>query len=420
MKKIILLISFVFVMINAKAHPMPGSTVELTIMETYIKGEAIIPLMELGNAVGDSNILNLQHPFLKKYFTDHIRASNNGKYWVTLIEDIELNNLQDAIVGEYKTAVIHFTLTPENKRFLRKFTFNYDAVIHQVVTHSAIISIKQDWNNGVLPDENKQEIGIIKMDVPSGKIIPLEVNLEEGSRWKGFQKIFNLGMTHIKAGTDHLLFLLVLLLPSMLILQGKKWGKSDSLKKSLTRLISIVTAFTIGHSITLIIGALHLLKLPQQPVEIIIALSILISAIHAVYPIFPGKELYIASGFGLIHGLAFATILSNLTLETSTLTLSILGFNLGIEIMQLFIIGLIIPWLLLLSKTPFYNLFKLILSFVAGIAATAWIAERITGSSNPIAEIMLPLPENGIWVIGSLATISLFGYFLHRFSDRAI
>jgi len=59
------------------------------------------------------------------------------------------------------------------------------------------------------------------------------------------------------------------------------------------RLLKITAAFTAGHSITLLVGALGWLRLPVQPVEILIAVSILISAIHAIHPIFPGKEMYV-------------------------------------------------------------------------------------------------------------------------------
>jgi uncharacterized protein (TIGR03437 family) len=86
----------------------------------------------------------------------------------------------------------------------------------------------------------------------------------------------------------------------------------------------------------------------------LIAFSILVSAVHALRPLFPGKEIYVAAGFGLVHGLAFATVLSCLQLNAGPMALSILGFNLGIELMQLFVIAVTMPWLVLLSLTPLY------------------------------------------------------------------
>ena len=143
-------------------------------------------------------------------------------------------------------------------------------------------------------------------------------------------------MRHIAEGTDHLLFLLVLLLPAPLLLtKGRRWGGFGGVGYSLRRLLLIVTAFTLGHSFTLLLGALGWVRLPSQPVEVLIAVSILVSAGHAVRPLFPGREAWVAAGFGLVHGLAFASTLANLHLEAGPMALSILGFNLGIELMQL-------------------------------------------------------------------------------------
>lgn len=124
---------------------------------------------------------------------------------------------------------------------------------------------------------------------------------------------------------------------------------------------------------------------PQQPIEVMIAMSIVVSAVHALYPLFPDKESYISGAFGLTHGLSFAIVLSNI----GTLALSIFGFNLGIELMQLFIIALIIPWPIILSKSPVYKLFRIAGAVLSGIAA-AWIVERCSVVSTFIAKEYTP------------------------------
>ncbi len=105
----------------------------------------------------------------------------------------------------------------------------------------------------------------------------------------------------------------------------------------------MVTAFTIGHSITLIGGAFFGWALPSRPVEVLIAISILVSAIHACRPLFPGREAWVAGGFGLVHGLAFATLIGRFGLEPLQKAQSILGFNLGIELVQLGVVLAILP-----------------------------------------------------------------------------
>jgi hypothetical protein len=174
-------------------------------------------------------------------------------------------------------------------------------------------------------------------------------------------------------------------------------------------LLKIVTAFTVGHSLTLLVGALDLFRVPQQPIEVLIAVSILISAVHAVRPIFPGKEMYVAAGFGLIHGLAFAAALSELHLTPSAMALSILGFNIGIELMQLFVVALVVPWLMLLSQTAFYSQLRIAGAVTAAIAAIAWIVERITGNPNQIAVFVQNVSQYahlGIFVLALLALLA--------------
>lgn len=393
MKKYVLWLC-IFFCGKAFAHPMPSSVVELSVLQNIIRGEAKIPLLELANAVGDQKVTNLTVPFFKNYFLAHISAVSAGKQWQTQIETIGITTDQDPFVGTYKEVIVQFTLMPPDAKYLRTFTFNYDVVMHQVVTHSALIYVKEDWNNGIHEATAAQQVGIIKMDVPTEKIYPLQVNLEEGSWWKGFQSMFTLGMQHIKEGTDHLLFLIVLLLPAMLVVNGKRWGGFGGIRYSIARLVKIVTAFTIGHSITLSVAALGWVKLPSQPVEVLIAFSILVSAVHAIRPAFPGKEVFIALGFGLIHGLAFATVLSNLALPPGKLALSVLGFNLGIEIMQLFVIAITVPWLIVLSKRKAYNYIRITGATFAATAAIAWMVQRAVGEANFLSTLVEGIAGN--------------------------
>ena len=144
----------------------------------------------------------------------------------------------------------------------------------------------------------------------------------------------------------------------------------------LRKLVGIVTAFTVGHSLTLIGGAYLGWKLPVQPVEIAIALSILISALHAWTPLFAGRETWVAGLFGLIHGMAFATIIAAFALDPLHKAQAILGFNLGIELVQLAIIVMLLPALVVFGALPQWHGVRRALALFSGIAAALWIAER--------------------------------------------
>ena len=412
---------------NSFAHQSPNTLIFLDVSPGRVAMEIQMPVPELELAFGNNiskspeTIIDRFDSQLREYLQNHIHAYvKKEKPWAIEIVSLKMDKGKYIESGiDYWEVIATVILKPQPNEDTRKFMLDYDVIMHQVMNHVALVNIRSDWETGNIDNDNhSEEARVIGWNVRDNIIEPMEINLEKGSRWKGFKNMFVLGTRHIKEGTDHLLFLIVLLLPAMLLINGKQWGKFGGTKYSIARLVKITTAFTIGHSITLLIGALGWLKLPTQPVEILIAFSILVSAIHAIYPIFPGKEIYVAAGFGLIHGLAFATILSNLKLGAGTLALSILGFNMGIEFMQLFIVALIVPWLILLSKTPFYKWFRILLAVLAAIAAMAWIAERSSGFGNIITGITAKIPENGLWFIIAVVIISVLGYVFYMFSDK--
>lgn len=272
--------------------------------------------------------------------------------------------------------VAHLRLVPPAGADTRRFTLHYDAVLHQVATHKILVSVSQDWETGQLAEADPQQVGVIELDIVNNRILPLAVHLQPGNTWTGVSSMVRLGMQHIAEGTDHLLSLLVLLLPAPLLFSRKRWESFGGVRYSLVHLLRIVTAFTVGHSLTLLLGAMEWVHLPGQPVETLTAVSILVSALHAWRPVFPGKEMWIAAGFGLVHGLAFADTLANLSLGTRRMVLSILGFNAGIELMQLLIIAVTIPILIVLSRRPTYRLVRVGGALLASAAAIFWIIER--------------------------------------------
>ena len=236
--------------------------------------------------------------------------------------------------------------------------------------------------------------------------------LSRGFTWSGFGGAFQLGVRHIAEGTDHLLFLLTLLLPAPLLASSGRWSGRATIRRSLTHILGIVTAFTLGHSLTLILSVMGLVHLPSRPVEVLIAVSILVSAVHAIRPIFPGREAIIAASFGLIHGLAFASVLNELGVTGWYRLVSLLGFNLGIEAMQLAVVSMTLPALLVLSRTGSYTLFRIAGATFACVASCAWIAERILNRPNSIGYGIEKLAHHGIllcaglWICSAVAWLS--------------
>lgn len=226
----------------------------------------------------------------------------------------------------------------------------------------------------------------------------------------GVPGMFRLGMHHIAEGTDHLLFLLALLLPAPLLAVASRWTGSGGVRHTLIQILRVVTAFTFGHSITLALGASGLVSLPERPVEVLIAFSILISAAHALRPLFPGREPIIAASFGLAHGLAFATTLHNLGVGPWQRIASILGFNLGIETMQLIVVAAVLPSLIILSRTPAYTFFRLTGALFAGFASFGWIIERLFGVPAFVDLVVDGIAHRGPWIAASLLLISVIAW----------
>jgi hypothetical protein len=152
---------------------------------------------------------------------------------------------------------------------------------------------------------------------------------------RGAGSFFPLGIEHILTGYDHLLFLLALMLRG-----GGLWS-----------LLKIITAFTIAHSITLALAALDIVVLPGALVESIIALSIAYVALENLLPRYAVSRRWAVSFlFGLVHGFGFSSVLREIGLPKENLVLSLLNFNLGVEVGQLTVVLLVVPVLMRLRS----------------------------------------------------------------------
>ena len=139
----------------------------------------------------------------------------------------------------------------------------------------------------------------------------------------------------------------------------------------------------------------------------LIAVSILVSAVHALRPIFPGREARIAAFFGLIHGLAFASTLSELGLGRGERLAGILSFNLGIETMQMSVVALTLPSLILMSRTRAYPWLRVGGALFAGVASVGWIVERMIGAQGSVDNVVNELAHHSVWIAGGLFLLSV-------------
>jgi hypothetical protein len=166
------------------------------------------------------------------------------------------------------------------------------------------------------------------------------------------------GVVHLLIGLDHILFLLVLILPATFVrqqqLKRSPTTPEVSFSSRLWQLVGIVSAFTVAHSITLALAALDVVRLPIAWVEMVIALSIAVAALNVFWPILGKKTWKLAFGFGLIHGFGFASVLGDLTTGVSQTVTALAGFNIGVELGQLGLLVIFFPLLFWLGRYRLY------------------------------------------------------------------
>lgn len=145
------------------------------------------------------------------------------------------------------------------------------------------------------------------------------------------------GIHHIWIGYDHILFLMTLLLATAMRARGQ------GARRSLVAAAKVVTAFTVSHSVTLTLAATSLVSVPAAVTESLIALTIALAAANNIWPVVTARVWILALLFGLVHGLGFANVLADLGLDSTGLLVTLLAFNIGVELGQLAIVIVALP-----------------------------------------------------------------------------
>jgi len=185
-----------------------------------------------------------------------------------------------------------------------------------------------------------------------------------------FPAFLTLGVDHLLFGYDHVMFVL-----GLLLLVGPT-----------RRLVVAATSFTVGHSVTLALAALDVVRVPQAPVEVAIAASLVWLAVEILADVdHPGQSWLsrhpgrLCAAIGLVHGLGFAGALAETGLPADAVLPALVGFNLGVEVGQLAVIGVAIAaWRLARPISP-ERLGRAVPAWVLGALAAAWVWERTLG-----------------------------------------
>ncbi len=171
---------------------------------------------------------------------------------------------------------------------------------------------------------------------------------------------FKLGIEHLLTGYDHILFLLIVIIAMNLL-----------------NTIKAVTAFTVGHSLTMALAFLDLVSLPSSIVEPLIAFTIIYVALENLLTQNVRRRWILTGLFGLVHGLGFVGVLKAITVSHDELLLSLFSFNVGIEAGQLLIIAISIPALHFLRSRSWDRQFCRAFSQGTAALGSIWLIQRV-------------------------------------------
>jgi hypothetical protein len=205
--------------------------------------------------------------------------------------------------------------------------------------------------------------------------------LGETKRWSTVGLFTKEGAKHIWEGTDHLLFLLTLLLPGLMLTirpQDAAGNLLPATRAAEKFAVKVITAFTIAHSITLACSIFGWVSLPDKLIESLIASSIMISALLNLQTRFHISHWKMAFLFGLIHGMGFANGLKELGLSSSYFLETLFAFNLGVELGQLCAVILVaVPVLLLARQGEAKQRVIRYGSFGVLLTSMVWLTQRL-------------------------------------------
>jgi hypothetical protein len=402
----------------ASAHTGDQSYLYLDITETSMSGRVEMPFTDLREHLGldlrgsTSDIqaeLEAARDVIERYAADHLVLGAAGQTWpVTFVGverlDVEIDD------PDFGYALASFETTPATVGIPRQFDVTFDPFFDENPSRDALLIIGNDWGSGVI-DNFEESLVRFAPDSRSQQI-----DLGDTSWFKNFSASVVLGLDHIRTGPDHIFFVLVLMLPSVLIFNSG-WKPTASFTSSLWRVLKVVSMFTLAHTITFSLAGLGLLPLPSARfVETIIALSIAAAALHNIWPIARNREWLISFVFGLFHGMGFASLVSDLDVSRNTQLVSLIGRNIGIEIGQTIVVLLTFSLLFLLRRTRYYMPLFTAGSLLLVVVSVGWMLERLFD----VPRITSTLVESAVYfprVLLPLALATLLAAVVHRRED---
>ncbi len=346
-KCLVLLCALAVPCLAAWAHVIPRSDLELRLQGGMLTGHIDAPLNGLGWEMPGLEQLNQadKNKRIGEFLTGRLHVWGGDKA-LQAVPNGDVTTLSD---GKRVRVPIRFEGVATGTLSIGGTLFPTD------VSHKTFVTLYQ---NDALARE-----GILSADTP-----PITYTPGEGqSVLDVIRQFVREGIHHIFIGPDHILFI-----AGLMFLGG-----------SLKKLLKIVTAFTLAHSVTLVLATLGILNPSPRIVEPTIALSIVFVGVHTL--LMQNRQeardlrVVFAAAFGLIHGFGFASVLREMELPRAALGWSLFSFNVGVEIGQMCIVLAVAPLLALLCRRneKAGRAVVLVGSWCVVLAGAYWFGERL-------------------------------------------
>ena len=328
-----------------------------------LSGELLLKPKDIGQVAGlDANNdgkltwgeVNRNHNLANSYIQNHLIIRGSETRCTVSVAPPSLRDISAESLLVYPLSV--------NCAFLNEVSVHYTGMLSDFPTHKLLTSVTLNQQTNVYVLDSERSFITIA---------------PENNHWVSqFGEMVYQGIWHIFIGLDHILFLVATLLTVNLFRKNKRWEKEQSKKLIIKSTVILVSTFTLAHSITLTATALDFISLDSRIVELGIAISVVITAINNMYPIIMRLG-FITFGFGLLHGMGFASVFGDLNAESGSLAMNVLAFNIGVELGQLVIVALLLPLLILLRNLKAYSKAIMpIASSIIAVIAINWTLQR--------------------------------------------
>ncbi len=420
----------VFTVVAAVVIAFPGPAAAHAGEETYlyveidddgVEGSVQYPVADLGAVLGieipqdESGLraaVEANYESIISYTLRHTELGQGDLSW-----ELEFVDYEVLFPGLGSYVVLPFVVTDSFETPPREFFVEFDPVIEARPDKLNFLVVDSDWRSATL--DNEAEYFLVFTAEEPRQV----VSVDETSWGEAITSGIGLGIDHIEVGSDHILFMLALLLPTGLVFASAVgWRPTHNLSASLVRVVKIVASFTLGHAIALVLGGVGSFVISLDVAEPIVIGSIALAALHNLRPVFSNREWVFALVFGLFHGLGFAGLLADLGLDGGNRIFALLGFNIGVELGQIALIALIFPALHILRRTRVYLPLMTYASILVFVVAMGWVLDAVFGVDlNFDAAVELVLRgSRGLWIALIFTGFALVTYRLEKSGGRLL